>query len=408
MDPISVELRLELDMFKGEVDKAVAYVKDKLGNANVTGVGAGKQAGDADKIASTVRKANQAAAGAPSGALSGLNPQLMGATTTLGRESTKAELAARRAAAKTLKDRATFMSDMSFLMMPLMNPGSLWGTLFATRQTFSAMTKTEKGRGMTGGSLGVAGLMTTGLLVGAMALGTAFKGLQAIVAGVTSSFRTAGKEYAGALKSGGLPLSFTVRRGNLASIIGVSEKEVFFYGRQIQFLTERISLANGVIAKTSTPLTQVSWEFKILQTNMKALWAQVGNEVAPAILALTRLFNNLAEAAIKAAPATDSAIRGFLVGAGAFKTLGLYESMMDAGSRLMQKERMPPPMTYMRRLDVGAWERMGLVVGNMSARSPAEETAKNTRKTVEVLQGMRQSMIPRSGMDFFNPAVSNP
>ena len=138
-----------------------------------------------------------------------------------------AEDKAKKAAARVMSDRANFMKDMSFLMMPLMNPGSVWATLFSTRQTFSAFSKTATGKGMVGGTLGGAA-MATGVLVGAATvLGVALMGLKKIVSETGSAFEYARSSYAKSLMSGGLGVGFSIRRAALADILGVSEKDVF-------------------------------------------------------------------------------------------------------------------------------------------------------------------------------------
>jgi hypothetical protein len=38
----------------------------------------------------------------------------------------------------------------------------------------------------------------------------------------------------------------------------------------------------------------------------------------------------------------------------------------------------------------------------------AKDTERNTRKTAEGIQALRQALIPRSGAQFFNPAISGP
>src|SRR5208282_2609296 len=64
----------------------------------------------------------------------------------------------KKAAFAMQKDRAAFIKDATFAMMPLFNPTSVWGNLFASRQIFSAFAGTKTG----GNIMGRAGLSGTG------------------------------------------------------------------------------------------------------------------------------------------------------------------------------------------------------------------------------------------------------
>jgi len=413
MDPITVELRLALDAFKGDVEKAVSYVKSKLGNTNVAGVSGGKQASDADKIAATAQRATQGAYGATSGAFGAMNPELAASMSSLGKEAGKAERAAKIAAARNIRDRANFMKDMSFLMMPLMQPGSVWSTMFSTRQAFTAFTATEKGRGIAGGSVGMAAVITAGLVAAATALGASFDILKKAIQGTIQSYREASKQYSKALQTGGLPLGFTVRRAALASVMGVGEKEVFQFGRQVMYLSDKLAWANQTIAKSTTELTSVDWEFKIMGQNMRGLFSIMAQEAAPAMKLFAEGMNAIIVSSATFWQTNKEKVTNFVVGMIGGPVAGLLHKLFggtfaDALKRLSGIDKMPSPHAYMKRLDVASWERMGLVVGNVRATNPAVETAKNTRQTVQELKALRTSATPRSGMAFFDPAVSNP
>lgn len=425
MDPISVELRLALDMFKGDVEKAEAYVKQKLGNASYGGVSNAKQASDADKMASSAQAASRTAADVisrvskamggnilgkegGSSAFWAKNPHLLqtGAAPLGGLPA----VATMKEQNKLLQDRAKFMKDMTFLMMPLMNPGSVWATLFSTRQAFSAFTQTGMGRGMVGGTLGGAALATAALVAASTAVGVALKALQMTIKGVIDSFEKARRSYATALMSGGLPLSFTVRRTQLASVLGVSEKEVFQFGRQISYLNDRLAWSGNIIAQTTPALAGVGWEFRIIRENLSALFADLAMKFAPQAMTFGEGVNVLIKAMDR------------LVNSGAFKALMMMEATFSSAggirglvSLLGQKmgtpssiDRVPPPLAYMKQLPVSAWEKMGLVIGGFGGTNPAQQTAQNTKRTVEELKALRQGLVPRSGAEFFNPAFSNP
>jgi hypothetical protein len=304
----------------------------------------------------------------------------------------------------------------------------VWATAFSTRQTFSAFSKTDMGKGMVGGTLGGAA-MATGLLVGvATALGIAFKALQVAVRDTLDAYENARKTYANALSSGGLPLGFTVRRMQLASVLGVSEKEVFQFGRQVMYLNDKLSWSGQIIAKTTPELARVGWEFKIVAENSKALWATIANKAAPALLILGEAINNFIQNLSKSPTQVyadelkknkESQAKGASwlkenVPDWYWKVISLISpgasENANVGDKLRAK-KVPdpiPPSAYMKQLGASAWEKMGLVVGGHGGINHAAQTARNTAKTVEAINHLRQSLIPRSGQEFFNPAYSNP
>lgn len=329
----------------------------------------------------------------------------------LQKDAAMAEAKAQKAASLVAKDKAAFMRDMSFLMMPMMNPGSLWGTLFATRQTFGAMANTKMGQGMIGkfGLSGIGGAaMATGVVVGAAtALGVALKALAEAVKGTLSAYENARKEYARALMSGGLPLGFTVRRAALANVLGVGENEVLQFGRQVLYLNDKLKWSNKIISETTPELTGVSWEFSILGQNMKGLFATLASDAAPALEKFANALSTIVQAVtgfIDKYPIVFKAMMAAMLGPGG---IGMLHT--KAFDRLDGESTTPPPSAYMKQLKVSSWERMGLVVGGYgTAGNPAQQTAKNTERTVHELKGIRKALIPRSGAEFFNPAFSNP
>jgi hypothetical protein len=306
---------------------------------------------------------------------------------------------------KMMRDKAAFTKDMSFLMMPLMNPGSLWATLFSTRQTFSAMSGTAMGKRMSGGTIGGAAMMTGGLVAAATALGLAFMALKKSIEGTLAAYENARKEYGKALMSGGLPLSFTVRRGALADVLGVSEKDVFQFGRQISYLNDKLAWSNSIIAKTTPALAQVGWEFKIVGQNLKATFADIANKAAPAMLEFAAGLNVLIKALDGIAQThwfkMTMGLVAMSTGAGFISQIGSLFGKPD-------HRQAPQPLAYMKQLGASPWERMGLVIGGASATNPQVQTAKNTAATVKLLHGIHQAIQPRSGAFTMNPAYSNP
>jgi hypothetical protein len=429
MDPISVDLRLALDAFKGDVQKAEAYLKEKL-------KGAGASTGTGGR-----------AAGGQVGGFNDLNPGLNDvalASNRLAKNARVTEEKANKAAAKAISDKANFMKDMSFLMMPLMQPGSPWGTLFASRQVFSALTKTDIGKSLAGGTLKGAAMMTAGLIAGTMLVGTALKGLAKIIGETIRSIQLASSTYANALVSGGLSLGFTTRRSMLASVMGVSEKEVFYYGRAIMFLNEKLAQSSKTIAYTSPLLTKVNWEWLAMKKNLSSVFSNTAFMLAPMLSRVMARLNSILEqfvkkqedartasetawnaekevlqkrkAVLEAEMASGKSTGGGYLGisrTGGSSYLGLRDAdpateLAHINAKLKAHEPAPPPMSYMKQLPVSSWEKMGLVIGGGGRANYDAQTAQNTRKIVEKLDGLRNALIPRSGQFTIDTAYANP
>ena len=304
----------------------------------------------------------------------------------------KKAIATAAAAAKSLEDDVTFKKDMSFLMMPLFNPGSMWATLFGARQTFSALN-TDEGKamlagqrgGMMGRALGGVGsaagggaMAATGVLVaGATAIGLALSALKKVVEETAKSFENARQLYSKALTNG-MGLQFTAKRSLVANIMGVSETEVFRFGAQLSYLNPKLAQASKIFADTAKPLTQVSWEWKILETDLSATFAILANDATPAILGFMDALDDLVKLLNKHAQEFALTARIFSAEAtGGWSEVfrWLFESK---GKNDLAKNGVPSPSSWMKQLPAASWERMGLVMGP-STQNYAKETAHNTR-----------------------------
>ena len=296
--------------------------------------------------------------------------------------------------ARASKDVNTFKKDMSFLMMPLFNPGSMWATMFSGRQTFSALNTATGASFLKNKMGGISAGMATGVLVGAAtAVGLALKALGAVVSETTKSFENARQLYAKAL-TGGMGLGFTAKRSMVANIMGVSETEVFRFGSQMAYLNPRLQQASEILAKTAGPLTQVSWEFKILQADLSAMFSKLASDMAPAIDNFIVGLDKLVQ---------------FLT-----RNVGLFEKMWIAtnpalylGFKLFQKKyseadqsKMPGITSWMKQLPASSWEKMGLQVGP-NANNYARQTAQNTRQMARDLGIIAQSVSGGGGGSLF-------
>ena len=316
--------------------------------------------------------------------------------------------------AQSAKDATTFKKDMSFLAMPLFNPGSMWATLFSTRQTYSAMN-TEHGKAFRekwGGKLGMGGIgagAATGLLVGgATVLGVALKALTVTVQQTIAAYEHARQIYAKAL-TGGMGLQFTVKRSMLAEIMGVSEQDVFRFGEQMAYLNPKLEWASKILANTTTPLTKVSWEFKVLQADLSAMFSKMANDAAPAILKLTEALEGLVKTATWLYDHAPKNLVGNALAAGAGMVFGnnagfiakLISQYVGAGVKLDAKTA---PQAWMKPLPASHWEKMGLVTMGGSANY-AKDTAKNTK---EIATGIKEIVKKMTGKNPSNPWGMSP
>ena len=325
---LNVTLRLLLDQVQGDAAKAAAIIKQQLGaelggglsggktsrdvsdmarSFAATGKVTAKMASDMDKISSIssdIAKANKKMGGNIFGKEGGakdfwkmnqhlLSPQVEGGGS--GRIRINLDEQRKKAQAKSDEDMVTFKKDMSFLAMPLFNPGSMWATLFSTRQTYSAMN-TEHGAAFRQSNLrGMgAGAATALLVASATAAGLVLKALSKTVQETIAAYEKARQLYAKSLMSG-LGVELTTKRGMLANIMGVSEEDVLKFGGAMSYLNPKIEWASKVLAQTANPLTEVSWNFKIMDANLQAMFSTLAVEAAPAMKVFTDAVSDFAK-----------------------------------------------------------------------------------------------------------------
>lgn len=204
----------------------------------------------------------------------------------------------------------------------------------------------------------------------------------------------AAKTYTSSMSSG-MGLGMTVRRGTLAQIIGVSENDIFQFGAAIKYIQPQIENAQKILTATNGPLTQMEWQFKILQTNLSALVAKISTEAAPAINLLTLAIDGMvqaitnhvdlimklaAKAAIFAATSNDPALRA---------VVNTVTAIMGGpiGSMLKSvKGSIPSPQAWMKQMPASTWEHMGLQVGGAGGTDYQRQTAMNTAQMNQSLK----------------------
>lgn len=195
----------------------------------------------------------------------------------------------------------SFQGRMSSLAMPMFNPSSPWANFVAGRQVHSAMSSSYgkdflAGRqggmmGQAGGILGKASggnaLIATGILVaGAAVIGSVLSGLQkAISIGIekiNQAILKASDYYKQSILSG-YGLQTQVKRTALSNIIGVSEKDLSKFANAVVFLDSKIKDSVEIIKKTTTPLTETAYNFKVLKFDIEAMFSKIAFNVKPAV-----------------------------------------------------------------------------------------------------------------------------
>ena len=448
---LNVALKLQLDGLQQQAQAAAAIIKQQLGAALQSGGGGtspvSKQTEDVQRLTRQVQ-AGTVGVHALGKALKNLgeNPGVRmfskGGTSqgtvnlsasALARNPHLAEMLgggvgsdkpsgtslSEKAAKKAAKDLVTFQKDMSFLMMPLFNPGSVWATLFSTRQTYSALN-TEHGKSLLGSKMGgmspLAG--TAALVGGATALGLALKALTTTVQQTIAAYERARQLYAKSLMSG-LGLNLTVKRGMMASIMGVSEEDVLKFGAAMSYLNPKIEWASGVLARTTPELTRVAWEFDVLKVNLQAMFSLLASEGA------TSLTNFTAGLSVLIKLLSDSWITR--MGAGAISGIastavgamtggsGLGQLLAKLGFKGISEigklsgsggSSIPSPQQFMKTLPASSWEKMGLVIGSSGGvKDLIRESNKYLSEISKAVTG-GGGAVPRSfGM---SPMVANP
>jgi len=240
-----------------------------------------------------------------------------------------------------------------------------------------------KGGGVAKGIFGAGGAM------GFAEFYIGFKIFEKAVQTFKATIDNAAKIYANALQNG-MGLKWSTKRSLLAEIMGVSEQDVFRFGKQMAYLNSKLEFSAGILSKTAVPLTQVSWEFKLLGNDLKALFAQIATDVSPAVLTLTRSLEGLVIGLTLAAKAANTKVNGIPI-----TGLGQINWFLEKLNNKMGGA-MPSPQSWMKQLPASHWEHMGLVTMGNSG-NPARETANNTKSAAVSLKKLVQYFGKNSG-----------
>lgn len=372
------------------------------------GEGASKALSDMDKISASgsklsgvLRDVNKALGGNaftnPSASFIKRNPQLFPPKNSKGSVSLEDDKFLRQGA-KQLAGMGPLFPKYGGPTPPVIPPGGggAAGSGGFANQFFNRLSSR---------ALGIA----SGIIV-YKALNAAMLPLVKTVKGLNDAFENARNLYAKALTSGGLGLGFTAKREALASIIGVSSKDVYQFGQAVLFLSPRLRSATEIIAKTTPNLTATSYEFKILQYNLEALFAVMADQGASTV----RKFTSTISLMIRAFTEAIEKHQKLIAGISSLLTDAVINSLPPAIQAVARSLKMlvanapdsgaaPQPIAYMKQIQASAWERMGLIVGGIGGSNPAVETARNTKQTAD---GVRQLVRAVGGKGtFYSPFV---
>jgi hypothetical protein len=308
--------------------------------------------------------------------------------------------------------------------------GGAYSNVIAANQMFGAFSGTATGgralgaMGL-GGGVGGAATATGGILIAVVAATAALKALQLTIRQSIAAAERARVLYAKAL-TGGLGLQFTSQRTNLASVLGVSENEIYQFGNALAFLNPRLADASRISADNATVLAPLAYELRILKLDIEALGATIGADVVPVLRFMVNLFDELAKSAVDVYKALKPVLSMFvanmagLPGAGNDPKRAMHEAgilaMLAAGpfagiiSRAVAdtQRNIGAPGAFMKQMPVSNFERMGLVAGMGS--SGVVDYTRRTAVATETIARHLSSGVARSSQTPFglDPNVSNP
>jgi hypothetical protein len=222
------------------------------------------------------------------------------------------------------------------------------------------------------------------------AITLAIKPIQMMVRAFLEAADAASRIYAKSLQTGGMPVGYVTKMGNLADIIGVSEHDVIQYGEAVRFLNSQIKTATRGITESIPSLTAMSWEWKVMKLNLHAAEMEIASQFAPVMNIFIQYLRFGSENIAKLAHHLNL-----------LSLIGIPKWVQNILKSVMPN--IPPPAVSAKRLEVSQWERQGLVLGNMGGGSHAAQTAKNTAKTVTVLEKMLQRVNANQPNPYWKP-----
>lgn len=301
-------------------------------------------------------------------------------------------------------------------------------------------------------------------IIGAI-VGASFLALRKVVNELSQAFERARTLYAKNLSSGGLGQGYVTQRAILAQVIGVSENEVMQYGSAISFLNAKLATATRIINETNPTLSATSMNFQVMKQNISAAWAKIAEAISPALNRLYELIGAMSKLAALSGNTSligkamsiilDSIIRIIAIGSVVYSAIELmvtsvvdsikwmlsqvnnllakfhvpgfekkavnFQNTKDAAQAFKEilkvalaapsyyKSESPGAPVSPNRMVMSSWEKMGMVIGSMGGKNPQEETAKNTKKLVNLFEKIVGGTLQRTGTPVFNnPSYSQP
>lgn len=462
---ISVELRLVLDKLNADIRAAAASMKAGLGkDIGQTASGTEKAATAMDKLGRAVRETNKGLRDQEKAALAAWRASLPRPQVSLGSKqrnsyligqmrykgaeepgpqqsiqnpgyglATPPTLGGRRKAGPGEEPPAVFcIPTPPVLQTQTTLLGKLNNNFQQLLQNRAALNAASGFVGRFGLSGGVTALRAGAVGVGIAGVVASLLLFRKALNEATAASESARRSYLGAVRSGA-PLGFSIERGTLAQAMGVSESEVFRFGRVITWMGDRVSAASRTFVETNSVLTGTAFSIRIMKVNFDALKASIAAQLAPAIAslanAMSSLFETLARTdAIKIAAnlignvfhqiklgviglslALQNAVVGLQLMIDSLEFLFSRNRAVDffketregmAGMNKMVQalmgQRAPDAVASINRLQASSWERMGLVIGTGSGTNYNREIARNTKATVGALQQLL-NILPRTG-----------
>jgi len=256
----------------------------------------------------------------------------------------------------------------------------------------------------------------------------------AIKRAIVDAFKEAASLYSKQLTSGGMSAGLTTKQSLLSQVIGVGEKDVWQYGKAVAYLNDKIRLSTAEIQRNIRPLTAVTWSWRLMGINMRALMSQIAAGLAPAFKQFADLVSAFVEfiretgymqlsiSVLKSAfvvfnvtlalvaVAMASIIQQFVMFADLIKFIGGAKNPFansKAGAEAIQKmiaslgdksakAVVPEAAAGANRLQSSHWERMGMVIGQGIGNNPLRATERNTRKAADLLKDIRAFLAPRN------------
>jgi hypothetical protein len=211
--------------------------------------------------------------------------------------------------------------------------------------------------------------------------------------------------YAKSLESG-LNLRFTAQRQMAANALGVDEKDIFRFA-QSGAVMRQLSDAANTLSKNAPQLAYAATQFKILEFNILASGSNIAVKLAPAFntlsvaleVLLTRLnatVNNVQKLAIAELIAQTPLI-------GLKNVMAMIKLFSVNGQQTLGQ-----PQSFMKQLPVGAFEKMGLIIGGGMA-DKALEYQRRAATGIEKLVQATTKVAGNKGQSWYmnrNPGVA--